>query len=77
MVTASLTLCQSQASSADTSETVRPVPTWTVAHLAALVVSKQCVAAIRWSSSTQVNLAQPVFTQRMRCIFHASEIGVA
>ena len=58
MVTASLTVCQSQASSAATSETVRPPPTWTVAHLAALVVSRQFLAAMRWSSSTQVLLGQ-------------------
>ena len=47
MHTASLTVCQSQESSAATSETVRPPPTWTVAHLAALVVNKQLLAAIR------------------------------
>ena len=47
MVTASLTVCQSQASSPATSETVRPPPTWTVAHLAALVVSRQSLAAMR------------------------------
>ena len=41
MTTASLTVCQSQASSAATSDTVRPPPTWAVAHLAALVVSRQ------------------------------------
>ena len=56
MITASLTVCQSQASSPATSETVRPPPTWTVAHLAALVVSRQFFAAMRWSSSTQLFL---------------------
>ena len=71
MVTASLTVCQSQASSAATSETVRPPPTWTVAHLAALVVSRQFLAAMRWSSSTQVFFAHVGFTQRIRCFFQA------
>ena len=77
MHTASLTVCQSQASSSATSETVRPPPTWRVAHLAALVVSRHCLAAMRWSSSTQDLLAQPGFTQRIRCFFHASDIGRA
>ena len=76
MHTASLTVCQSQASSAATSETVRPPPTWRVAHLAARVVSRQALAAIRWSSSTQDLLAQLGFTQRMRCFFQASDMGV-
>jgi hypothetical protein len=49
MVTASLTVCRSQSSSPATSETVRPMPTWVVAHLAALVVSRQFLAAIRCS----------------------------
>ena len=76
MVTASLTVCQSQASSAATSETVRPPPTWTVAHLAALVVNKQFLAAMRWSSSTQDFVAHAGSVQRMRCFFQASDIGV-
>jgi hypothetical protein len=64
-------VCQSQASSAATSETVRPPPTWTVAHLAARVVSRQCLAAIRWSSSTQVLFGHLWSTQRKRCFFQA------
>ena len=71
MMTASLTVCQSQASSSATSETVRPPPTWTVAHLAALVVSRQFLAAMRWSSSTQDFFGHAGFTQRMRCFFQA------
>ena len=76
MLTASLTVCQSQASSAATSLTVRPPPTCTVAHLAARVVSKQFFAAMRWSLSTQDLFAQrsfdtahPVFLpgERHRC----------
>ena len=76
MHTASLTVCQSQASSAATSETVRPPPTWTVAHLAALVVNKQFLAAMRWSESTQLRLGHAGFAQRIRCFFQASDIGV-
>ena len=76
VVTASLTVCQSQASSAATSLTVLPPPTWTVAHLAALVVSKQFLAAMRWSSSIQLRFAQSEFTQRMRCFFQANDMGV-
>lgn len=75
MITASLTVCQSQASSAATSETVRPPPTWTVAHLAALVVNKQCLAAMRWSSLIQDRLGHAGFVQRSRCFFQASDIG--
>ena len=72
---ASLIVCQSQASSAATSKTVRPPPTWTVADLAALVVNRQFLAAMRWSSNTQVFVAQVRCTQRMRCFFQASDIG--
>jgi hypothetical protein len=74
--TASLTVCQSQASSPATSETVRPPPTWRVAHLAARVVRRHCLAAMRWSSSTQDFLGQLGFTQRIRCFFQASDMGV-
>lgn len=76
MVTASLTVCQSQLSSAATSFTVRPYPTWRVAHLAALVVSRQFLAAIRWSVSTQLWRGQSPLTQCMRCFFQTSFIGV-
>ena len=75
MHTASLTVCQSQESSAATSETVRPPPTWTVAHLAARVVSKQFLAAMRWSERTQLLFEHLGFTQRIRCFFHARLIG--
>ena len=76
MVTASLTVCQSHASSAATSLTVRPSPIWRVAHLAALVVNRHFLAAMRWSLSIQVFLAQRSFTQRIRCFFQASDMGV-
>ena len=76
MHTASLTVCQSQESSAATSETVRPPPTWTVAHLAARVVNKQFLAAMRWSESTQLLFGHVGSTQRSRCFFQASDIGV-
>jgi site-specific recombinase XerC len=75
VVTASLTVCQSQASSAATSETVRPPPTCLVAHLAARVVRRQLLAAMRWSSIVQVPFAQRGSTQRIRCFFQASDIG--
>jgi hypothetical protein len=69
-------VCQSQDSSAATSETVRPPPTWTVAHLAARVVNRQFLAAIRWSECTQDFMAQRPFTQRIRCFLQANDIGV-
>ena len=76
MVTASFTVCQSQLSSSATSFTVRPVPTWTVAHLAALVVSRQFFAAMRWSVSTQLWRGQSFVHAAMRCFFQTSFIGV-
>jgi hypothetical protein len=76
VVTASLTVCQSQQSSAATSETVRPPPTCTVAHFAALVVSRQFLAAMRWSSSTKDFVEHTGSTQRIRCFFQASDIAV-
>ncbi len=76
VVTASLTVCQSQASSAATSETVRPPPTCLVAHLAARVVRRQLLAAMRWSSIVQVCFAHRGSTQRIRCFFQASDIAV-
>jgi hypothetical protein len=47
VTTASLTVRQSQDSSAATSETVRPPPTCTVAHVPARVVNGQPLGAIR------------------------------
>ena len=38
--------------------------------------SRQFLAAMRWSSSTQVFVVQARSTQRMRCFFQASDIGV-
>ena len=70
------TVCQSQASSAATCETVRPPPTWTVAHLAALVVSTQFFAAMRWVSRTQLRFGHVAITQHMGCFFQASAMGV-
>jgi hypothetical protein len=63
---------------ASTSERVRRAEAlgWTVAHLAALVVSRHFLAAMRWSSSTQDLRAQFGSTQRMRCFFQASDMGV-
>jgi hypothetical protein len=73
--TAPLTVCQSHASSLATSFTVLPPPTWAVAHLAALAVSRQFLAAMRWSSSTQVFFAHAASVQAMRCFFHARDMG--
>jgi hypothetical protein len=44
--------------------------------LAALVVSRQCLAAMRWSSKTQDFFAHAGSTQHMRCFFQARLIGV-
>jgi hypothetical protein len=73
--TASLTVCQSQASSAATSLIVRPSPIWRVAHFAALVVNKQFLAAMRWSESTQLALGHAALAQRIRCFFQHRRIG--
>ena len=54
-----------------TSRTVGPPPTGTVAHLAALAVSRRCLAAMRWSSSTLVFLGH-----EMWCSFQTNDIGV-
>ncbi len=52
-------------------------PTWpTVAHVAAVAVSRQFFAAMRWSSSTQVFFGHVGFTLRTRCFFHASFKGL-
>ena len=76
MITASLTVCQSQANSAATSVTVRPPPTWQRGPLGRPGGHKHFLAAMRWSESIQVFLAQRSFTQRIRCFFQASDIGV-
>jgi hypothetical protein len=43
--------------------------------LAALVVNKQFLAAMRWSESTQLLFGHLGFTQRIRCFFQARLIG--
>ena len=70
-MTASFTVCQSQASSPATSFTVLPPPTCTVAHFAARVVNRQFLAAMRWSWSTKtrfcaasVETAHPMLSPR-------------
>ena len=66
----------SQPSFPATSKTVRPLPTWAVAHFAALVVSKQFFAAMRWSWKAKERRGQAGLAQRIRCFFQASDIGV-
>ena len=78
MTTASLTVCQSQPSSAATLGTVRPPPTWTVAHLAALVRQQAALGRDPVVAEHPAPLwTQPGSTQRIRCFFQASDIGRA
>jgi hypothetical protein len=75
VVSASLTVCQSQSSSSATSDAVAPGATWSVAHLAARVVNRQLLAAMRWSWSTQLFFGHSGFGHLIGCFFHPTRIG--
>ena len=74
-LTAELTVCHTQPSSAATSLSGRPRPAWRVAHRAARAVNSALAGAISAACSVALPASQPPRGQRQRRLCHTSRTG--